>query len=141
VSAPSNTREPLRWGSIDGIHVCFCEAEVLISEELWDMCMESRASPEVTGCLSIIGGDGFAQISHRQWRVSASLLIQRRFPFAMISSHRFTLAMVQAAGWNGANIKAFKWVELDDALAFLGVAADRYDVVRKLADQLRDPAA
>jgi hypothetical protein len=137
VPGPSNTLEPLRWRVIDGLHVSFCEAEVPVSEELWDLCMESRKPAEVSGCLSIVGGDGFAQISRRQWRVSAALAIQRRFPFAMISSHRITLAMVQAAGWNGANIRALKWAELEDALAFLGVAPERYDAVRELAEQLR----
>lgn len=139
MSEPPNTRAPLRWRSIDGLHVSFVEAEVPISEALWDMCMDSRNSPEVSGCLSIIGGDGFAEISHRQWRVSAALAIQRCFPFAMMSSHRITLAMVQAAGWSGANIRAFKWAELEHALAFLGVAPERYDAVRELAEQLRQP--
>lgn len=109
-----------------------------VPEELWDKCLASRNSPEVSGCLSIIGGDGFAQISRRHWRLSATITIQRRFPFAMISSHRNTLAMVRAAGWSGANIRAFKWVELDLALAFLGVAPDRHAAVRELAEQLRD---
>lgn len=123
---------------IDGIHVSFADAEVPITEELWDMCMASRTSPEVIGCLSIIGGDGFVQISRRQWVVSATITIQRQFPLAMISSHRIMLAMVQAAGWNGANIRAFKWAELDHALAFLGVALDRYAAIREVAEQLRD---
>lgn len=137
VSGLSTTLAPLRWRSIDGLHVSFVEAEVPISEELWDMCMACRRLPGVSGCLSIIGGDGFAEISRRQWRVSAAVAIQRRFPFAMISSHRITLAMVQAAGWSGANIRAFKWAELDLALAFLGVAPERYAAVRELAEQLR----
>jgi hypothetical protein len=128
---------PLRWRLIDGLHVSFVDAEVPVSEELWDMCMASRNSPEVSGCLSIIGGDGFAQISRQQWRASATITIRRRFPFAMISSHRITLAMVRAAEWSGANIRAFKWAELDDAFAFLGVAPDRYAAVRELAEQLR----
>jgi hypothetical protein len=46
---------------------------------------------------------------------------------------------VQAAGWNGANIRAFKWADLEDALAFLGVAPERHDAVRELAEQLRAP--
>jgi hypothetical protein len=133
----SNKLAPLRWRLIDGLHVSFVEAEVPISEELWDMCMASRNSPEVRGCLSIIGGDGFAQISRRQWRVSATITIRRHFPFAMISSHRITLAMVRAAEWSGANIRAFKWAELDHALAFLGVAPHCHAAVRELAEQLR----
>lgn len=133
----SNALAPLRWRTIDGLHVSFVEAEVPIAEELWDMCMESRKSPEVSSCLSIVGGDGFAQISRRQWRVSATLTIQRQFPFAMISSHRITLAMVCAAAWSGANIRTFKWAELDLALAFLGVAPERHAAVRELAEQLR----
>jgi hypothetical protein len=137
----SNPTAPLRWQLIDGLHVCFTEAEVPVSEELWDLCMASRCSPEVTGCLSIIGGDGFPQISRRQWRVSASLAIQRRFPFAMISSHRITLAMVRAASWNGANIQAYKWAELDLALAFLNVAPERSDAVREIAESLRNPSS
>jgi hypothetical protein len=137
VSGSSNTLAPLRWRLLDGIHVSFVEAEVPVSEELWDMCMASRNSSEVSACLSIIGGDGFAQISRRQWRVSATIVMQRRFPFAMISSHRITLAMVQAARWNGANIRAFKWIELENAFAFLGVTPERYAAVRELAEQLR----
>jgi hypothetical protein len=137
----SNPTAPVRWQLIDGLHVCFTEAEVPVSEELWDLCMASRRSPEITGCLSIIGGDGFAQISRRQWRVSASLAVQCRFPFAMISSHRITLAMVRAASWNGANIRAFKWAELDDALSFLGVAPERSQAVRDVAEMLRSRPA
>jgi hypothetical protein len=123
---------------IDGLHVSFIEAETPISEELWDLCMASRRSPEVSGVLSIIGGDGFARISRRQWRISATITIQRHFPFAMISSHRITLAMVRAAEWSGANIRAFKWAELDLALAFLGVPPERSAAVRELAEQLRN---
>jgi hypothetical protein len=56
----------------------------------------------------------------------------------MISSHRITLAMVRAAEWSGANIRAFKWVELDPAFAFLGVPPERSAAVRELAEQLRN---
>jgi hypothetical protein len=143
VPGPSNTLAPLRWQVIDGLHVTFAEAEVPVPEDLWDLCMASRKSPGVSACLSIIGGDGFTRISRRQWKVSATLIIQRRFPFAMISSHRFTLAMVRAAEWNGANIRAFKWAELDLAFRFLGVPQERWAAVRELAEQLRnggDPA-
>lgn len=135
---PSDTLAPLRWRLIDGLHVCYADAEVPVPEELWDQCMASRTSPEVIGCLSIVGGDGFAQISRRQWLVSATITIQRQLPLAMISSHRMMLAMVQAAGWSGANIRAFRWAELDLALAFLGVAPERYASVREVAEQLRD---
>jgi hypothetical protein len=123
---------------IDGLHVSFMEAEVPVSDELWDSCMTSRTSLEVRGCLSIVGGDGFAQISARQWKVMAALTIQRRFPFAMISSHRITLAMVRAAEWSGANMRAFRWADLDLALSFLGVAPERAGAVRELAERLRN---
>jgi hypothetical protein len=56
----------------------------------------------------------------------------------MISSHRMTLAMVQAARWSGGNIQTFKWAELDLALSFLGVPPERCQAVRELAEQLRN---
>jgi hypothetical protein len=132
---------PIRWRCVDGIHVMYAEAEVSVSEELWDACMRDRNGPEIRGCLSIIGGDGVTQISRRQWLVSASIMIQRGFPVAMLSSHRITLAMVRSAAWSGANIQAFKWAELDAALEFIGVLPSGRPTLQRVAEELRKGGA
>jgi hypothetical protein len=100
--------------------------------------MDARREPEVERCLSIVASDGFPEISHRQWRYAASILIERQIPCAVLSSHRSTLAIVRATAWNGANIRAFRWAEFDAALEFIGVPAQRRDHMRLVSERLRD---
>lgn len=129
---------PIRWRRVDAYQVCFSEAQTPIPSPLWDSLMQARNAPELAGCLSIMGGDGFPQITRDQWFVSVSIMLQRGYPVAILSSHRITLAMVRSAAWNGANIRAFKGAELDEALAFMGVPAPHWPQLREVARQLRE---
>lgn len=129
---------PMRWCRVDGTHISFVEVGVPIPDELWDQCVGSRREPSVERCLKIVAGDGFPQISHRQWRYSVSVLIERQFPVAVLTSHRSMLAIVRAASWNGARIRPFCWLELDDALAFIDVPQQQRESVRLMAERLRD---
>jgi hypothetical protein len=138
MSGPDQLAPPIRWRRVDAFQVAFSEAQIQIPEPLWDAFMQDRDAPGLAGCLSIMGGDGFPLISRHQWFVSASIMLQRGYPVAVLSAHRITLAMVRSAAWNGAKIQAFKGAELDAALAFIGAPCSRWPQLREVARQLRE---
>ena len=135
---PDKLAPPIRWRRVDAFQVLFSEARDPVPDHLWDSLMQARKAPDLEGCLSIMGGAGFPKISRQQWFSSASIMLERGYPVAIISAHRITLAMVRSAAWNGAKIQAFKQAELDGALAFIGVPPVRWPHVREVARQLRE---
>lgn len=128
---------PTRWRRFGDHHLMFTEADTPVPEQVWDPVMVALDDAELKGCLSIVGGDGLARLTKPQWEVSSSIINERGFPVAVITSHRVTRSMVKAASWIGGNIRAYCWAELDAALAFIGVPALQRDACRIVAEQLR----
>lgn len=134
---PEQLLPPARWRHVDEYMILFTEPNVPIPDDLWEQVLLAIDGEGVRGVLSATGGDGFAKISKRQWRMAASITRQRGYPVAAVTQHRITLAMTRATNWLGGNSVAFKWVHLDDALEHLKVPPDRRFAVREALQQLR----
>ncbi len=135
--APEQSLPPARWRYIDGYVLLFTAANTPIPDDLWEQVLQAIDEDGLKGVLSATGGDGFAKISKKQWRLSASITRQRGYPVAAVTQHRITLAMTRAANWLGGNNVAFKWVHLDDALEHLRVPPERRFVFREQLQELR----
>ncbi|MFV8749047.1 hypothetical protein ACNOYE_00690 [Nannocystaceae bacterium ST9] len=134
---PDQALPPARWRYVDDYMILFTEPNVPIPDELWDQVLLAIDGEGLRGVLSATGGDGFAKISKKQWRMSASITRQRGYPVAAVTQHRITLAMTRAANWLGGNNVAFKWVHLDDALEHLKVEPERRFAFREVLQELR----
>lgn len=134
---PDQLLPPARWRFVDSFVILFTEPNVPIPDDLWDQVLLAIDGEGIRGVLSATGGDGFAKISKRQWRMAASITRQRGYPVAAVTQHRITLAMTRAANWLGGNNFAFKWVHLDDALEHLKVPPERRHAFREVLQELR----
>ncbi|MFV8755689.1 hypothetical protein ACNOYE_34490 [Nannocystaceae bacterium ST9] len=116
---------PARWRHVDDCLILFTEPNTAISDGLWGQVLVAIDDGRVNRVLSATGGDGYAKITKKQWRLAAAIIRQRAYPVATVTEHSITLAMTRAANWLGANTVGFKWRDLDDALAHLGVPVTR----------------
>lgn len=129
---------PARWRLVDDWLILFTEANTVIPDDLWDQVLGAIDGENLRGVLSATGGDGFAKITKKQWRMSASIIRQRAYPVSAVTEHSITLAMTRAASWLGSNTLGFKWRHLDDALAHLGIPEVKRSTASLALHQLRD---
>jgi len=135
---PDLTLPPARWRYVDDHMVLFTEPNVAIPDDLWDQVLLAIDVEGLRGVLSATGGDGFAKITKKQWRMAASITRQRGYAVAAVTQHRITLAMTRAANWLGGNTVAFKWVHLDDALEHLAMPHQLRQRASAALQELRD---
>src|SRR5690606_13751641 len=88
--AEPGTPPPTRWRRFGKHHLMFTEADTPVPEQIWGPVMVALDDVELKGCLSIVGGDGFARLTKPQWEVASSIIKARGFPVAVITSHRVT---------------------------------------------------
>src|SRR5690554_4226605 len=61
----AETRDPppTRWRRFGKHHLMFTEADTPVPEQIWGPVMVALDDVELKGCLSIVGGDGFARLT------------------------------------------------------------------------------
>lgn len=128
---------PARWRIFDGRMILFTEPNTNISDVLWGQVLVA-IDQDLQGVLSATGGDGYAKITKKQWRLAASIIRNRGYPVATLTEHSITLAMTRAASWLGSNTVGYKWRDLDDALTHLGIAVGRRPLASQHLLELRD---
>ncbi len=129
---------PARWRYVDDCLILFTEANTSISDALWGEVLLALEIETVHKVLSATGGDGFAKITKKQWRLAASIIRQRGYPVATVTEHTITLAMTRAANWLGSNTIGFKWRDLDQALEHLDIAVGHQSAAKAALLQLRE---
>lgn len=139
MSDSSSTRlPPARWRLVEDWLILFTEANAPITDDLWEQVLIVIDGERLRGVLSATGGDGFAKITKKQWRMAASIIRQRAYPVATVTEHAITLAMTRAASWLGSNTLGFKWRHLDDALEHLAMPHQLRQRASAALQELRD---
>jgi hypothetical protein len=138
LGSSSQRLPPARWRLVDDWLILFTEANTPIPDELWDQVLQAIDGEHLRGVLSATGGDGFAKITKKQWRLSASIIRQRAYPVSAVTEHSITLAMTRAASWLGSNTLGFKWRNLDEALAHIGVPEPQRSHASSVLHELRE---
>ena len=134
---PREAAPPLRWQRVEDWLVLFSTPGVAIPDELLAAFVEALDDADLSGCLSVVGHDGFVQVTFDQLHQVTNTFHAHNFPTAMLSSHRATLALVKAIQWGGGRIRAFRGPELEGALTWLGVPASLWPCVSAAVEQLR----
>ena len=126
----------LRWLEIGQCLACYMESEFEFSDRQWDDWLDAIRRESITSL--ILCSWGPTQPTHQQWRRATRLMRDRRLPVAVITDARHNFALSKAASWLGTNIQAWRWNDVGEALAFIGMApSDRISMQTTLV-ALRD---
>jgi hypothetical protein len=129
------TRE-LRWLEVGKCLACYMESEFEFSDQQWDDWLDAIQRTSIT-CL-IICSWGPTQPTHQQWRRATRLMRDRQLPVVVVTDARHNFALAKAASWLGTNIQAFRWENVGDALAFLGMTPGERMAMQATLVALRD---
>ncbi len=114
----------------------YIEADVELSDKLWDAWMDALSRPSITGLMLCSWGP--TQPTHQQWRRATRLMRDRRMPVAVVTDARHNLALAKAASWLGTNIQSYRWHQLGDACDTLGFEKSEKVATKAKVIALRD---
>lgn len=111
----------LRWLEIGHCLACYMESEFEFTDKQWDDWLDAIRRDSITSL--IICSWGPTQPTHQQWRRATRLMRERQLPVVVVTEARHNFALAKAASWLGTNIRAHRWQEVGEGLAFLGMVS------------------
>ncbi len=133
---PFSGKRELRWLQEGDCMITFVEAEVELSDALWDEWVAAFIG--APGKLRMLTSWGDIQPSKDQWRRATRTMRDAGCKVAVVTESRVTSALAKAASWAGADMQAFRWEQLYDASVFLDMDGPRRTAVRATVISLRD---
>lgn len=110
------------------------EANVAISDALWDPWLAAS----VAGSKGLLTTWGDIQPTKEQWRRATRMMRDAGCKVAVVTESRVASALAKAASWAGADMQAFRWEQLFEAMGFLSLDGQRRVAVRTSTMALRD---
>lgn len=130
----------VKWLIIDDLFISFATNGTVEDKE-WGLFLEDLQSKPVKRYLAV--SVGTLQLTSLQRKQVAEVVTRRSIPIAAVTDERLVRGVVTAISWLGANIKAFSWAEMQDALVYLGlrpsIAAQVTGAVLKIKSELLAP--
>lgn len=129
-------KRELRWLQEGDCFITYFDADVEVSDALWDQWLDALLRAPGTRVLLSSWGD--IQPSKEQWRKATKALRGCGKKFAFVTESRPTSALVKAASWAGVDILAFRWEQLYDASVHIGLEREQRIAIRATLTALRD---
>lgn len=126
------------WVIIDDVIVSISRPGP-IPMELWESYLRDMNTKGVKRCLAASSG-GAVEVNSLQRKMVVQVLVARGIAVAGVTDDRLVRGLITALAWMGANIKAFSWAQLQEALEFLQVPPARSDAVIQALATLRKAA-
>jgi hypothetical protein len=131
----SGKRE-LRWLQEGDCLITFVEADVAISDALWDQWLAAMVA--APGKKRLLASWGDIQPTKDQWRRATRTIRDSKLKIAVVTESRPTSALTKAASWAGADMLSFRWEQLYEAGIGLDFDGPRRMAVRTSVTALRD---
>lgn len=129
-------KRELRWLQEGDCFITYFDADVEVSDALWDQWLDALLHAPGTRVLLSSWGD--IQPSKEQWRKATKALRGCGKKFAFVTESRPTSALVKAASWAGVDILAFRWEQLYDASVHIDLEREQRIAIRATLTALRD---
>ena len=128
---------PFRWTNVGDLMASVIAASP--GKEEWDRFIADLNSKPITRYISCTVGQG--EIDSVKRKQASDILSGKKIRVAVVTDERLVRGFVTAAGWLGVNIKAFSWIEVKDAIRYVGFAGDAaIDQIYKVVFTLRQEA-
>lgn len=112
--------EPLRWKTIDDVIVA-CAIPGRIPDPIWDAFLADIASQRPKHCLVLCLGR--VEVDAAQRRRATQTVMRTRTAVLVLADNRMTRGLAMAVAWFGAKLDAYRWTELEPAVASLDLPA------------------
>lgn len=123
-----------KWAIVSDVIIGYCGSGVL-ADVPWKQFVGDLNSKAIRYYLSTIGGT--IDSTSLQRKMAVEVLNRRKIRVAVVVDDKVVKGVVTAASWLGADIKAFSWDDLRDAIAHLNSAGPFEDRIVETVEQLR----
>ena len=124
----------LKWTEIKHV-IVVCGTAGKVSNEKWEAYLKDLKTKNIKKCLSLSAGT--SEVTSVQRAAAADILKKLDIKMAVVTDESLIRGMVTAASWLGADIKAFSWSDLAEALKYLEVPAHLQARVMITANSLK----
>jgi hypothetical protein len=123
-----------RWTNIGDLMASVAVASP--GKDEWDRFIADLGSKPITRYISCTVGQG--ELDSVKRKQASDILSAKKIRVAVVTDERLVRGFVTAASWLGVNIKAFSWMEVKDAIRYVGFAGDAaIDQIYKIIFTLR----
>lgn len=106
----------MKWTTV-GSTMVTCSTGGRMDDATWTAFAKDLDTRGITRCLQ--GLTGIVEVSTVQRKLVTDILTAHRIVSVLVTDARVVRGVVTAASWQGANVRAFGWPELKQAIEYI----------------------